>query len=187
MNPVVVKLLQEILKRGQSGLGGIGKGVQKIDDFIQRHLDPNLGGNPFKAAPVLGGMAYGKSKLQDYRSQQMMDPRRTMGQSQHGRDMYMSEARNPISQLLSSFPIDDGAFRRRWVNYPSVFAGEKIDNDDRIREIFMKNEGYDPETNINYGDTSYDTAEEASAAAEQMSGNIRQFNAGDLVKALLQR
>jgi len=109
-----------------------------------------------------------------------------VGMTSEGRNKYENVDGSHSSERLISFE-EDG----RIYNYPSIFGGKDIYSlhprtpkgrkkaRDEIISIFKRNSGYDPETNIYYGD-AFKNEDDAIDAAEKRSKAHREVDISDI-------
>ena len=119
-----------------------------------------------------------------YRMPTMTD--KIVGMTSEGRNKYENVDGSHSSERLVSFEIDG-----RTYNYPSIFGGKDIfslypktpEGRDtawnEIISIFKNNSGYDPDTNIYYGD-SFKDEDDARDAAIKRSKSHREVEMSDI-------
>ena len=115
------------------------------------------------------------------------------GMTSEGRNIYRNKDRTESSERLTGFEMDGREYL-----YPSMFGGKdffeqepdtKAGRDaamDKIISIFRKNRGYDPETNIFYGE-GFSSPTEASKFAAERSKRHRKYQLSDLLEVIKSR
>tara|TARA_R110002110_G_scaffold389240_1_gene601540 strand:+ start:208 stop:633 length:426 start_codon:yes stop_codon:yes gene_type:complete len=119
-----------------------------------------------------------------YRMPTMTD--KIVGTTSEGRNKYENVDGSHSSERLVSFEIDG-----RTYNYPSIFGGKDIFSLhpktpegrnaawDEIIYIFKNNSGYDPDTNVYYGD-AFNDEDAAIDAAKNRSRSHREVDMSDI-------
>jgi hypothetical protein len=120
-----------------------------------------------EAAEAQLGLRVFKEKDGRYYSQPVAGPDQYLkARTSRGRRIL----RNPVESLSSEIGVTfpDPRDPRRYVNFPSIFQGKRL-TEDQARENFIKFNGRDPETGDDFGAETFTTAEEAAAANERRS------------------
>ena len=162
------------LKKTKEALKG-NKGIK-----LERQTD-----GVTKTPPLVIDPSLPKSPLDTYEDKAQMEEEfrvtlppltaKIVGQTNEGRDIYEDVKGGRASERLTTFQTPSG----HWFNFPTIFGGRIVSEDEAV-EIFMENGGFDPETNINYGEKPYSTVEEAVKAAEARSNGIEEFSTSDI-------
>jgi hypothetical protein len=88
-----------------------------------------------------------------------------VGENKDGRSVILNKDGTHSSERSRTFKVGD-----KWYNYPSMFDGVEETDENKLRKIFIANNGVDPETGIKA--KGYNTVEEALAVAEGRSPTL---------------
>ena len=91
--------------------------------------------------------------------------KKVVGATPDGRKVIENKDGTRSSERSRTFKVGD-----KWYNYPSMFDGVEETNEDKLREIFIANNGVDPETGIKA--KGYNSPDEALAVAEGRSQTL---------------
>lgn len=116
------------------------------------------------------------------------------GMTSEGRNIYRNKDGTRSSERLAGFEMDGREYL-----YPSMFGGKDFFDQepntkagrnaamDKIISVFKENRGYDPETNVFYGNGFPATdagRKEAEAFAKERSKGHRKYQLSDLLDVL---
>ena len=91
--------------------------------------------------------------------------KKVVGATPDGRKVIENKDGTRSSERSRTFKVGD-----KWYNYPSMFDGVEETNENKLREIFIDNNGVDPETGIKA--KGYNSLDEALAVAEGRSQTL---------------
>lgn len=96
-----------------------------------------------------------------------------------GRNIFLNEDGSRSSERSNTFAYPEGS--GNYYNYPSIHNGKELDFQSVVN-MFRRNFGIDPETNINYGANPYASEKEAIKNAIARSSGIENIPIADYMK-----